>query len=238
MLRRRKGEPRRARGGEAGDIRQRLVTVLAPASAAAEAYRGIRTNLLYSSVDDPPKVVVVTSPGPGEGKSTTCANLGVTLAQVGKNTLIVDGDLRKPAVHRLFELRNLRGMTDVLIGKHDVHDVLQEPVPGLKVMCAGPPTPYPAEMLSTGRFAEFLDAVRQEFDHVLIDAPPTQMVSDPLTLANLSDGVLLVFDAQVTRKGALRRSVRSLEAVGGKVLGTIMNNAKPHEDEYYGYSYE
>ncbi len=221
------------------DLSGRLVTTLDPMGVAAESYRTLRTNLLYALVDNPPKVIVMTSPSSKEGKSTTCANLGVVLAQADKRTLIVDCDLRKPVVHRVFGLRNLRGIVDVLVGQRTLEEVWQEPHPGLKVVPVGPLPPNPAELLDSRRFAEFLAGVRRDFDYVLIDAPPVGLVSDPAIVASQGDGVLIVLDAQNTRKGALRESVRSLEAVGARVLGTVMNNVKAGKGGYYyGYRYE
>lgn len=216
-----------------------LVTILDPTSGASEDYRTLRTSLLYALVDSPPKALVITSPDTREGKSTTCANLGVVLAQADKNTLIVDCDLRRPAMHKIFELLNLRGIMDVLVGERDPQGVWREPLPGLKVIPAGIVPPNPAEVLGSRRFAMFLARVRQEFDYVLLDTPPLGLVSDPAILATQGDGVLLVLDARKTRKGAVRQSMRSLRAVGANVLGTVMNNAEVSTDKYYyGYSDE
>jgi len=203
-----------------------LVTISYPASLAAEAYRALRTSLLYSAVDKPSKAVVVTSPGRKEGKSTTCANLGVVLAQAGKSTLIMDCDLREPDIQKLFGLPNFRGVVNVLAGEHDLQEVWQEPLPGLKVATTGPLPPNPAELLSTRRFAGLIEQMREAFDYVLIDAPPTGVVSDALILAGQVDGTLLVLDVRKTRKRSLRESRRSLEAVGANLLGTVVNNAK------------
>ncbi len=222
----------------ARDLSWRLVTLLDPTSVAAEDYRSLRANLLFALVDDPPKVIVLTSPGPREGKSTTCANLGVVLAQAEKKTLILDCDLRKPVIHGIFDLHNIRGIVNVLSGQRGLQEVWQEPLSGLKVVTAGPVPPNPAELLSSRRFAEFLASVREDFDYVLIDAPPVGLVSDPLILATQGDGVLLVMDAQDTRKRSLQDSMRSLEAIGANVLGTVMNNVKVGKHGYYGYKYE
>jgi len=222
--------------GEVGDLSSRLVTLLDPASAASEAYRTLRTNLLYGLVDTPPKVIVLTSPGPGEGKSTTCANLGVVLAQAAKSTLVVDCDLRKPVLHKFFGVRNLHGIMDVLVEGRNLQDVWNEPVEGLKVVTVGPMPVTPTEILGSQRFSELLANVREEFDYVLLDASPAGLVSDPAILAAQGDGVLLVLDAQNTRKGAVRKAVRSLETVGATVLGTVMNNVKVARGNYY-YTY-
>ncbi len=206
------------------DLSRDPITVFDPAGVASEAYRALRTNLLYATVDTPPKVVVVTSPGPKEGKSTTCANLGVVLMHAHKNTLIIDCNLRGPALHKMFGLSNSYGVVDVLYGQYELPKVCQEPLPGLKVATSGVLPPSPTELLSSARFAELIDRTRSVFDYVLIDAPPVEPVSDAVILATQADGVLLVLDAQNTRKRALRQSIQSLEAVGANVLGTVMNN--------------
>jgi receptor protein-tyrosine kinase len=182
---------------------------------------------------------MLTSFGPGEGKSTTCANLGVVLAQAAKSTLILDCDLRKPVVHKFFGLRNLRGLTDVLVGKHSLQEVWEEPVEGLKVVPVGPVPLNPTEILGSRRFSDFLAGVREEFDYVLVDASPVGLVSDPAVLATQADGVLLVLDAQNTRKKSIRQAMRSLQAVNANVIGTVMNNFRASKDEYYyGYTYK
>ena len=220
------------------DLSGSLITVADPRGAASEEYRSLRTSLLYSLVDTPPKVVVVTSAGPSEGKSRTCANLGVVLAQVDKQTLIVDCDMRKPTIHKIFGLRNLRGLVNVLAGEHGLHDVCQEALPGLKAITTGPVPPNPAELLSSRRFTELLNQAREEFDYVLLDVPPVAAVSDPAIAATQADGVLLVIDSQSTRKGSVRQAMHSLEGVGANVLGTVMNNVKASKGTYYyRYSY-
>ena len=219
------------------DLSDRLVTVLDPHNGASEDYRTLRTNLLYALVDTPPKVIVITSPGPTEGKSTTCANLAVVLAQADQSTLIVDCDLRKSAMHRIFGARNFTGVVDVLVGEHGLSETWQELLPRLKMISAGPIPPNPAELLGSKRFAQLIGQAREQFDYVLIDAPPTGPVSDPIILSTQGDGVLLVFDSQNTRKGAFRQAMRSLESVGANVLGTVMNNVKTSKGGYYNYAY-
>jgi receptor protein-tyrosine kinase len=200
--------------GKHGDYSDTLVTIVDPNGPGSEAYRRMRTNLFYASVDDPPKVVVLTSSGPGEGKSTTAANLGVTLSEAGKSTLVVDCDLRKPMLHRYFETRNITGLVDILTMARK-----------------------PAELLSSQRFAKFLEHARQQFDYVLVDTPPMRVVADSAIVGALGDGVLLVVDAQGTRKNALRQAMRELEGVGARVLGTILNNVVASEGDYAAYGY-
>ena len=218
---------------ESHDLSGRLVTLLEPDSGASEAYRTLRTSLLYAVVDTPPRMVVVTSPGASEGKSTVCANLGVVLAQAGKNTLLVDCDFRKPVMHKVFGVRSTHGVVDVLIGQYGLHEAYREPLPNLKVLAAGVAPPDPAEILGSRRLSEFFATAREEFDYVLVDSSPVGMVSDAAVLAAQGDGVLLALDAQKTRKADVRRSVRSLKAVGANVLGTVMNNVKGSKGVYY-----
>ena len=221
------------------DFSERLVTLSDPGGIAAEAYRTLRTSLLYTLIDTPPKVIVLTSPGMGEGKSTTCANLAVVLSQAGKSTLVMDCDLRKPMMHKIFGLRNFYGLVNALVGDEDLPETWwQEPVSGLKVSPTGSVPPNPAELLGSKRFGRLLAHAREQFDYVLVDAPPVGLVSDPAILATQADGVLLVLNAQNTRKAALRQSVRSLESVGANILGTVMNSMKDEKGGYYRYAYK
>lgn len=231
------GKAKHKKHEEAEPRPESLITTRDPTGGTSEDYRTLRTSLLYSLVDAPPKAIVITSPGPGEGKSTTCANLGVVLAQAGKRTLVVDCDLRKPRMHQLFGVRNLEGMVNVLVGERSLDEVARDAaVPELKVVTSGPIPPNPSELLGSRRFSELLDRARQDFDYLLLDTPPVEAVSDATILAGQTDGTLLVFNARSTRKGAVRQSVHSLQSVGANVLGTVMNSVKTGKgDYYYGY---
>jgi capsular exopolysaccharide synthesis family protein len=219
----RKVDNNSSREDERDVLSNALVTLQDPTNAASEDYRMLRTNLIYTRVDTPPKVIVLTSVGRNEGKSITTANLGVTLAQAGKSTLILDCDLRKPVQHKIFITRSIGGLVDVLVGERDPQEVWQEPIPGLKLLPAGAPPPNPAEMLTSRRLAAFLGQMRQKFDYVLVDTPPVSYASESPALAANGDGVLLLLDSQHTRKGSLRQALRRLENVGANVLGTVMN---------------
>jgi capsular exopolysaccharide synthesis family protein len=233
MIRSQKPRPESARRETGHDgFAAELVTVREPAGAASEAYRMLRTNLFYALADVPPKVIVLTSANPREGKSTTAANLGVALAQAGKKTLILDCDLRRPALHEFFRTRNPEGLVNLLVGEREFHEVWQEPVPGLKLVPSGPSPPNPAELLSSQRLAEFLGQARQEFEYVLVDTPPVGRVSDSAVLAANGDGVLLVLDPRRTPKRSLRQALRNLEGVGANVLGIVMNNYEALKDRY------
>jgi capsular exopolysaccharide synthesis family protein len=220
------------------DLTEPLITLLNLNSTVAEAYRTLRTNLLHALEVNPPKVIVVTSCHPREGKTSICANLAVALTQAGKSTLIIDCDFRKPELHRYFGLKNILGIVDVLKGRHSLQEVWKEPADLLKVIPVGSIPPNPAELLDSQRFAEFLAAVRKEFDYVLLDTPPIRAASDPIILAIQGDGVLLVLDAQTTRKISIRQCLRSLAAVNANVIGTVMNNVKGVKDEYQAYDYK
>ena len=218
-----------------------LVTATYPGSLASEAYRTLRTNVIYGLSHASIKVIVITSPRLGEGKSTTCANLGVSLAQANRKTLILDCDFRKPTMHRIFGAPNLvGGVANVLAGDCSLSEAGKQVLPALRVMPGGPTPPNPTELLGSGSFSELLDQARKEFDYVLVDTPPTQVVSDPLVVAAQGDGVLLVLDSQRTPKRSVRQAIQSVEAVDARVLGTIMNNVrKSDRDAYhrYGYAY-
>jgi capsular exopolysaccharide synthesis family protein len=226
------------KGIEDQPFHESMVTLLDPAGTAAEAYRTLRTNLRFSFVDEPPKVIVVSSAISGEGKSTVCANLGVALAEAGKSTLLLDCDLRKPNMHKVFGLRNVFGLADVLARQRNLREVLHELPGGPKVITSGTLPPNALNVLGSERFAELLAQVRQEFDYVLLDSPPIKGGSDAAVLAHLGDGMLLVVDAQNTRRWVLQGSLRSLEQTEVNVLGTIMNKMEPSlGDEYlYGYA--
>jgi len=220
---------------KSGELSGCLTTVLDPRGAAAEAYRTLRTNLIYATVDEAPKLVIVTSPGPAEGKSTICANLGVVLAQAGKSTLLIDCDLRRPTMHEIFGLRSARGLVNVVVAEENFEEACQKPLANLdlEVLTAGALPPNPAEFVNSRRLSEFFATVREKFDHVLVDTSPLGEVSDPIILATQGDGVLLTLDARKTRKIKVQRAVRSLTAVGANVLGTVMNNTTTGKVGYY-----
>jgi len=206
-----------------------LVTLSDPASASAQAYHTLAASVRYVLTDAPSKVIALTSPNSGGGTTTVCANLGVVLARAEKSVLVVDCNLHRPAVHKVFGLRNLQGLEDVLAHERELREVQQEPLAGLRVVVAGLTPPYPTEVLGSGRFREFLRQASNESDYVLIDSPPMAMAPDSLVLAAQADGVLLVLDARTTRKETVRQAMRGLESIGANVLGTVMNNVEGAE---------
>jgi len=214
--------------------RARLITTEAPKSPAAEAYRTIRTNLQFIARGDGFKVLTVTSPSLGEGKTTTVANIAVVLAQAGKRVIALSCDLRKPRLHRFFGLNNKVGLSDVLAGNASFMDAMQRPeVENLRVVATGTVPPNPAELLGSEEMDAFLKSLRRYADFVLIDTPPMLAVSDPLVLVPKSDGVIMVADAETTTCSAMTHGREQIEQVGGNLVGGVLNDFDSARAKYY-----
>jgi capsular exopolysaccharide synthesis family protein len=213
-----------------------LITLTDPRSPVSEAYRTLRTNLEFFSLDEPIRTLVVTSPGAEEGKSTVLANLAVTLAQGGKQVILLDCDLRRPAQHALFGLDNTSGLTTMMLDEAAQSDppLRQTSVDGLRVLPAGPPPPNPAELLGSRRMKETVAALLEQADVLLFDAPPVLAVTDALVLAVQTDGVLLVVKAGGTRREHVQRAKERLERVNARIVGAVLNNA-PTDQALQGY---
>ncbi len=207
-------------------------------SAIAESYRVLRTNLQFMAVSQPLRSLLITSPLPTEGKSLTVANLGIALAQSGRRVILIDADLHRPQLHRLFGLRNNVGVTSMLLDDQPrLDDALRETaVPGLWVLTSGPLPPNPAELLDSERMQRLLEQLRDQADILLLDSPPVTALSDAIILATRVDGVLLVLDAGVTRRDAARKATESLSQVNARVIGALLNRVPPREIGY-GYYY-
>jgi succinoglycan biosynthesis transport protein ExoP len=224
----------------AGDkLSEKLITVRHPRSPISEAYRVLRTNLQFSSLDRPMQTLVVTSPNPVEGKSTTAANLAVVMAQAGKDVILVDADLRRPVQHRIFGLDNRRGLTGVLLDTDAVLDgnLQQTGVDNLRLLTTGPLPPNPSELLGSQRMARLVKQLQKEADIIIFDSPPTLVVADAAVLATQSDGVLLVADAGRTRRKLAKEAVDRFQQVGAHLLGVALNRAKARRSEYSYYNY-
>lgn len=217
------------------DGRQQLITLTDPRSPVAEAYRSLRTNLEFSSLDEPLRTLVVTSPAPEAGKSTTLANLAVTMAQAGKQVALVDCDLRRPSLHDIFGISNATGLTSVILDDTTSAPPLRETgVAGLRLLTSGPLPPNPAELLGSRRMSELIQSLRDQADMVLFDAPPVIAVTDAAILASQVDGVLLVLNAGVTRREHAQRAKAALDKVNARLVGTVLNNVKL-DTSLYGY---
>ncbi len=217
----------------------KLITVRHPKSPIAEAYRAMRTNLQFSALDRPLKSLVVTSPNPVEGKSTTLANLGVVMAQAGKSVVLVDSDLRRPMLHKIFQLQNKEGLTSVLLQDEPSLDGhLQETgIENLRVLTSGPLPPNPSELLGSQKMRQLIEQLKDRADVVLFDTPPAIPVTDATVLAAQADGVLLVADAGRTRRNMARQAVENLRQVGANLLGVALNRLSPRSAGGYYYYY-
>lgn len=218
-----------------------LITSQAPQSNSAEAYRTLRTSLLFAASQRDVKTLTVTSPHPGEGKTVTAGNLAVALAQAGKRVILVSADLRKPRLHRFFGLPNDVGLTNVLIGDMEARSVVMDAaVENLKVVPSGPVPGNPAELLGSEAMGRFIGQLRDVSDFVILDSAPVLAVSDALAVAPFADATLFLADAEVTTRGAVAQARTQLEQVNTVVIGALLNNFDPSRARpygYYGYGY-
>jgi succinoglycan biosynthesis transport protein ExoP len=220
------------------NLRERdLGVFLDPKSVAAECCRSIRTNILFMSPDRPLRTLVVTSPSPQEGKTTTAINLSVTMAEAGGRVLIVDTDMRRPRLHRSFGVPNQAGISTVIVGKSTLEEAVKRTdVPNLDVLTCGPVPPNPSELLHTDRFGAVLADCLRLYDRVILDSPPTSAVTDPAVLGNLADGVVLVVKAGETTRDAALHARRQLNTANARLVGVIVN-AIDFSNPAYGYDY-
>lgn len=222
-----------------GKVAQRLITLISPRSPISEAFRALRTNIQFAAVDGPLSSMMITSPGPGEGKSTVISNLAVVMAQAGRRVILVDADLRRPKQHRFFELPNGQGLTTALLDLRTpaIEHVQTTGVPGLRVMTSGPIPPNPAELLGSQRQADLLAELAGEANIVMLDTPPVLTVTDALVLAPLTGGVMLVVEVGATRRDGLQKAMEALSHSGGRVLGVALNQLSARRSGYYYYQY-
>jgi polysaccharide biosynthesis transport protein len=205
-------------------------------SHAAEAYRALRTAVLLSSVDRPPKLLLVTSGKPGEGKTTTAVNTAISLAQLGHSVLIIDCDLRKPSVHKVLGIEHNAGLSTYLSRDAKLIDVMQKlPYPNLWALPCGPIPPNPAEIISSYKMKRLLRTLGENFDHIIIDSPPLLKVTDPVILSTMVDGVILVVHGGKSTRDMLRRTRQELSLAGGKIFGVVLNNMTSSDEAYYRY---
>ena len=210
-----------------------------PKSPPAEAYRTVRTNIEFLARTTDLKVIAVTSPGLGEGKTTTAANLAASLATADRRVVLIGCDLRKPRLHRLFGVGNDTGLSDVLMDDVPVPVVAQHVtgMPTLRLITSGPIPSNPAELLGSDRMAEIISGLRTVTDFVVIDTAPVLAVADSLALAPRCDGVLMVVDASSTTRTGIRVACEQVEKVGGEIVGGVYNNFDPSSAKTYYGSY-
>ena len=235
--RRAKDKPTELELDSPATLRPELLVHTHPKSVVAEAARAIRTNLMFMSPDNPYRCLLVTSAGPAEGKTTVAASLAIAIAQTGQRVCLVDCDLRKPRVHALFKLRNDQGVTTALLDPSQLSALVTDTeIPNLWVLRAGPTPPNPADLMHSDAFGRLLQALRAQFDRVVIDSPPVGLVTDGVILSTRVDATVLVIRALRTGRDAGKRAVRSLHDVGATCAGFVLNAVTAQERYYYsGY---
>jgi non-specific protein-tyrosine kinase len=222
------------------DYSEKLIAVRQPLSPTVEAYRVMRTNIQFSSIDRPARTLTITSPNPSEGKSVMIANLAVVMAQSGMKVIIVDTDLRRPVQHRIFGLPNRNGFSDAVIRPNvDICEHLQETgVENLRLLSSGSLPPNPAEILGSERVLKIIEVLRDSSDSVLFDSPPTLVVTDAAILGTRTDGAILVTDTGNTRTAEARRAAEELRRVRVNILGIVLNRVPVGgRGSYYFYNY-
>jgi len=214
-----------------------LITQSRPQSQMAEAYRALRTSLLLTSVGAPPKIILITSALPQEGKTTTSVNTATVLAQKGTRVLLIDADLRRPSIHKALGLGPRIGLSNVLTGGAVLPEAIVRSslLPNLFALPAGTPPPNPAELLASAQMVEVLAELRQHYDHIVVDTPPTLSVTDAVVLSTRADAVVLVIRCGQTTKPALRRSREILAQVNARVAGVLLNAVNLDSPDYYYY---
>ncbi len=229
---------KRKRGMLEKEDKPELIVHNDPMSSVAEASRAIRTNLMFMAPDNPHKIILVTSAGPSEGKTTVACCIGTAMAQTGQKVLLVDCDLRRPRIHKVFGRGSELGVSTALIEGNVDEAISETEVPNLFVLPAGPIPPNPAELFHTERFRKLIDDLRGRFDRIIIDSPPVVAVTDPTILSTLADGVVVVMRAFKTKKELARHAMRSIQDVGGKLIGGVLNDVNFDKIEYkYSYYY-
>jgi capsular exopolysaccharide synthesis family protein len=218
-----------------------LVTQARPQSQMAESYRALRTSLLLSNLGAPPKVIMVTSARPQEGKTTTSINTAIVLAQKGVRVLLIDADLRRPSVHKTLGMGPRSGLSNVLTGSATMQQTITvSPIlPNLFILPAGTPPPNPAELLASSNLRDLIAELRGMYDHIVIDTPPTLSVTDAVVLSPRADATILVIRSGQTTKQALRRARDILMQVNAHVAGVLLNAVDlTSPDYYYYYEYQ
>ena len=227
-----------SKGSSGDDTDRGLVTLHSPKSSASESYRGMRTSILFSSAESAPQAILITSAGPREGKTITTANLAIAMAQADSKVIILDCDMRRPRIHKLFGVPRDQGISNLLVGSSDVDGVIfHTPLPNLDIIPCGAIPPNPSEILGSARMVNLLNDLRKHYAHILIDSPPSTAVTDAVVLSKSVDGVILVIRAGDTAREIVKNGIAQLESVGAHILGAVLNGVDISKDSYYYYQY-
>ena len=222
---------------EKTNLHKKLVT-LKDTSPLAESFRTLKTNIQFSSIDSEIKTMVVTSSQPGEGKSLTTCNLGLTMARSGMEVLLIDGDLRKPTMHKYFLLSNAEGLTNLLIDDAlTIESVGQNIMDNLTVLPSGPIPPNPTELLQTRKMKRLLDQFKDHYDLIIIDSPPVMAVADASVLSILADGTIMVVGYGSSSRDLAVKAKEQLQMVKANILGVVINKVPMNGQGYYQYYY-
>ena len=217
----------------------RIISLKKPKSSIAEAYRGIRSSIEFFNIDKKLQVISITSSIQNEGKSTVISNLAVSFARLDKRVLIMEGDLRNPSVHRMFNISNINGVTDILLGKKNFTEcVHSSEVENLHILTCGKIPINPSEMLSSKKIRDFIEELREHYDYIFIDAPPIGMVTDAGIISTYTDGCIFVVGSGEVDIEMAKVSKEMLEKVGANVLGVVLNKFTPSgRSGYYNHNY-
>jgi len=230
-----------AEGVEKGEDRKPaddLIALHSPKSTASESYRGIRTSILFSAADTSPQVIMVCSAGPREGKTITCANVAITMAQAGGKVVVLDCDMRRPKLHKLFNIERDRGMSNILVRNCSLDEaIIHTNVPHLDIIPSGPVPPNPSELLQSQHMKGLIEELRSRYERIIIDSPPITAVTDAAILASFVDGVVMVIRANETHREIVKNGIGQLKAVNAHILGAVLNGVDMGRDSYYYYQY-
>jgi capsular exopolysaccharide synthesis family protein len=224
----------RSKDGKAQD----LIVHTEPKSAVAECLRAVRTNLLFMSPEKPLKTILVTSAGPQEGKTTTATSLAIAMAGSGNRVLLVDADMRRPRIHRIFGAANNFGLSSLILGEGSLATAAKETeIPGLSVLPCGPIPPNPAELLHTAAFQRLIGEMAAAYDRVIIDTPPVGVVADAAVMSTRVDGTLMVLKAGKTSRDVARQAIRQMRDVKAQLFGAVLNDLDLADQKYGHYAY-
>ncbi|ARB41596.1 capsular biosynthesis protein [Mammaliicoccus sciuri] len=209
-----------------------------PKSVISEKFRGIRTNILFSTADNDVQTIVFTSERPGAGKSTISANVAITYAQAGYKTLLIDGDMRKPSQHYLFNTDNMDGLSNLIINKTNYNKAIHKTdIVNLDLLTSGPIPPNPSELIGSEKSLEVFEYLRSEYDFIIIDTPPVNTVTDAQLFSEIAKYVVYVVDVQKNDRNAIKKGKDLIEKAGAKILGVVLNKAPEDKSSSYYYYY-
>lgn len=212
-----------------------LITLEKPKSSLSEKFKGIRTNIIFSNPNEEVQTVVFSSEKIGAGKSTISANVAITYAQAGYKTLLIDGDMRKPTQHNLFNKSNNIGLSNLIIKNDGIDDYIDniQNVKNLDILTSGPVPPNPSELIGSNNFYLIFKTLKEKYDMIIIDTPPVNTVTDAQLFAELSKFVILVVDVTKNDKNAIKKSKELIEKTGAKILGVVLNKTTDNDESYY-----